>query len=309
MEMFWTVAAQVAIMFLLMGAGFLGYKIRLISQEGADQLTTVLLTFVTPCVILDAYQSEPDARLLSGLVAAFAVSLGIHFFTILLVTVLIKKEPRGFYKSERFGVVFSNCGFMGFPLAEAVMGEKGILYASAMVAVFNLLQWTYGRALMEGKTEMKSFARSFLNPNVLAVALGLLMLFLKIRLPSVIGAGVTYLGAMNTPLGMLIIGTFIARSNFIKSLGQKRIYLISFLSLAVVPLLCLAVLHFLPVDKEVVLICLLLAACPCAANTAIFAHRYTGDGLYATNLVVVSTLISAVTIPLFMLVMALTGIV
>src|SRR5690554_1429017 len=197
------VATQVLILFLLIAVGFVMAKIKWLDDNGVRQMTQLLLMIVTPCVIIDSFQMDYTSELMTGLVISTVSAIISHLVGIVLGKVLFKKRPESDRKILRFSIIFSNCGFMCIPLLYAVLGPIGVFYGSAYIAVFNIVQWTYGMILMTGDKNDINMRRALVNPGTIGMALGLFFFLLRIRLPEVPATVVSGLAALNTPLAMI----------------------------------------------------------------------------------------------------------
>ena len=105
---------------------------------------------------------------------------------------------------------------MGLPISQAVLGDEGIFYCSVILVPFNFLSFTQGAGLMRkrDKNEKFNFKKLLTNPGVLGVAIGLPLFLLQIELPVVIYAPVSYLADLNTPLAMVMFGTYLAAADW-----------------------------------------------------------------------------------------------
>ena len=126
---------------------------------------------------------------------------------------------------------------MAIPLQKALLGEDGVFYGAAYVAVFNLVLWSYGVMAMSGDRKALSARRLLLNPGVIGLAAGLLLFFTGIRLPAFLEAPVGHLAALNTPLPMLIVGFYLADADLKSAVRNKRLIASMGLRLLAVPLL------------------------------------------------------------------------
>ncbi len=305
MELAGILANQVVVMFLLLAAGMILYKIKMITEEGNRQLTGVVLYVVAPLLILDTYSMEYDAAITKNMLLGFLLSAVSIVLAIAVSNILRMKGKKGSISTERFTVIFTNCGFMGIPLAEAVFGSIGVVYCTTYLTMFNLFVWTYGLALMRGKSaEKKTFAarlKPFITPTMFCIALGLLIYFLRIPLPSQLKSAIGYIASMNTPLAMIVSGVYIAKSDIFGALRRGRVYAVSAVKCILVPLVTLVLLAPLPFDEELKTTILILSACPSAANGMLFANRFGGDETAASNAFTLTTLASVVCIPLLVM--------
>ena len=307
MELAGILANQVIVMFLLLATGMLLYKIKMITDEGNRQMAGVVLYVVAPLLILDTYSMEYDATITKNMLWGFLLSAISITIGILVSYVLKPGSKKESFPTERFTVIFTNCGFMGIPLAEAVFGAIGVIYCTTYITMFNLFVWTYGLALMRGKSsEKRSFKeriKPFLTPTMFCIVIGLLVYFLQIPMPKQLKSAVGYISSMNTPLAMIVSGIYIAQGDLLGALKKGRVYIVSAMKCLVVPFFMIFVLLFLPFDEKLKTTILILSACPSGANGMLFANRFGGDAKTASNVFTVTTIISILCIP-FMVVLS-----
>lgn len=291
---------QIAVMFILIIFGFFLYKKGVFSKRGCNQLSNFVLTAVCPVLIFVSFQKEFDEKLIKGLLIALAMSLLSHIVLGVLGAAVCNKRRGENAGVERFAVTYSNCAFLGIPLIEAVYGTDGIFYLTAYIAMFNILSWTHGIMTMTDKMNLKSAVNALKAPAVIATIAGMVFFFLQIRLPDIVMQPLNYIASLNTPLAMLISGMTIARSNLKAALKKPGIYLNCFLKLIAGPLLVMLLLIPFKADPVVANTILISAACPTATTTIMFAARYGKDSVYASEIFAVSTIASALTLPLVM---------
>lgn len=314
MELAGILTNQVVVMFLLLATGMVLYKIGLITDEGNRQMAGVVLYVVAPLLILDTYSMEYDATITKNMLLGFFLSAVSIIIGILVSYVLKVGSKEESFSTERFTVIFTNCGFMGIPLAQAVFGDIGVVYCTTYVTMFNLFVWTYGLALMRGKSagkrSWKEKIKPFLSPTMFCIAIGLLVYFLRIPLPRQVKSAIGYISSMNTPLAMLVSGIYIAQGDLLGALRKGRVYVVSAMKCLVVPFFMIFVLLFLPFDEKLKTTILILSACPSGANGMLFANRFGGDAKTASNVFTVTTIASIASIPLMVVVSEwITGVV
>jgi predicted permease len=296
------VAEQVFSLVLMMAAGFVAAKARVITAENRGVLTDIVLYISSPMLVVSSFQMQYSAELLRnmGAVALFAAaSMGAFYF---LGLICWPRKDEGKRRVLQQAMLFSNCGFMGFPVLQSLFGETGVVYGSVYVMVFTVFVWTAGIHIYSGKTG--SLRQVLLQPGLIAVAVGLLLFLFNFRLPAWAGKAVSGLGSTNTPLAMVIVGALVAEGNFrnvfrdwtVFAGAAARLILLPALSLGALWLLWSAGVGF-PVSSVVVSACILLTAMPVAANVAIFASMFKVAPQYAAQTVLVSTLLSVATIP------------
>ena len=142
------VAEKVLVMFLIMGVGYVCYKKRIITSRGAAQLTNLLLYIVGPCLIIAALQADSEGVSTGKILLTILLFLAGMIAVAAAMQLVFRRQTRARAGMLRYGAVYSNCGFMGLPLAQAILGSAGVVYASACVVAFNLLTWTHGYIIL-----------------------------------------------------------------------------------------------------------------------------------------------------------------
>ena len=293
---------QTLVLFILMAIGFAAGKTRVLDEAGGKGISRLLVNFILPALIIESMQRPftPELRNFS-----FEI-LGISFFSyavafplawLLVKAIGAKGGERG---AHAFGAIFSNCAFMGYPVIEAILGKEAIFAASIANIPFQLLAFSIGPYLLAktagGKAKM-GFS-SFITPAAIASVIGFALFMGGVSIPRPMGQALTILGDTTTPLSMILIGSIVSRMDFRSALGSLRLYATSLYRLALFPFLLFAILYALGFRGLLLSLPVVLAAMPVAANSAILAEAYGGDAETASSLVLVSTLLSLITIPL-----------
>ena len=285
---------QIAIMALLMAVGILLSRRGFLSPQGTKDLGAILLRIIIPCVIVKSYittysrERLLELALSAGLaLAAFILAMGIAY--------LVYGKRR---RIENFASAFCNAGFIGIPLAQAVIGDEGVFYMAASVALLNLFQWTYGVYIMTDRRDSISAKTIAKNPVVIALVIGIALFLSRLPVPGIVTSTLGYIAGMNTPVAMILMGTYMAKLPWRKLL-DKRAYGCVLLRLVLIPAAVLAVFWALPVSNQnVALAAYLAAATPVGANICVFAQQYDCDYEFSVVTVCLSTVLSIVTVPL-----------
>ena len=295
--MFQIVANQMVIMFILIMVGYMIRKVKLIDHSGSKALSNVLLLLVNPVLILNSFLTvEYDAAMVRNFLWTILFALITHVLGIIAARIMLPgHEPDTMI--ERYSAVYSNCGFMGIPIVQSILGAKGVFYITAYVVVFNFLTWTHGLLIITGDTSPKQLARGLRSPVMFTMLAGLICYFFRLKVPANIGTSLTYIAAMNTPLGMFVAGAALAETNPFTALKKWRVYVVAAAKLFVMPLLpMLVMLIFRPADTVYYTV-IVAAASPVATTCTMMALRYDRNYHYASQLYVLTTLLSILTIP------------
>ena len=305
MDLALTTAKQVAELFILIFLGYVLYKGKIIKEESKKTLSDILVNVVVPAMIINSYMTEFNSKMLSNLLKEFGYSILLIVLGIVmthLATLRSKPDGKGIV---RFACSFSNAAYMGFPLIRALFGEEGILYASAYVTVFNIFLWTLGYMYVNKKMAVKDLIKQLVTcPPIISVVVGIIVFVFDIPVPELIRTPVKMVGDMNTPVSMMITGATIAGSSFIVLLKNSRTWKAIFLRLLIIPLLSLLLMWGIGAHGMAAMIALILEACPAAALTTVFAIKFHHDENLAVGIVVLSTLLSIVTLPLYAFVLS-----
>ncbi|MBR4443305.1 MAG: AEC family transporter [Clostridia bacterium] len=290
---------QVVTLFLLIFTGALSVKTGILPKEAKSILANLLLYIVLPTMVVNSYLVEYSEEMSRSIGQAFLYSI-LAITVGLAVSVLVHRGGAGGVKPLcRFGGAFANAAYMGFPLIQALFGAEGLVYASAYVTVFNVFLFTVGVGLMSAENTPRSILKSILStPVIFAVIVGLRIYYLRIPVPKVLATTIGYLGSMNTPVSMMMTGMLIAACDMGGMLKNRQLWKTIAFRLLVIPAVCIALFMALGLRGPVAQVVLLLEACPVAAITSVFAVRYQQADDFAGALVVVSTLLSVVTLPL-----------
>ncbi|MGI6256187.1 MAG: AEC family transporter [Acutalibacter sp.] len=292
-----TVISKVGVMLLLIMVGYVVSKKGMLTERGTSEINTLLLQIVTPCLIVNSFLTSEGTLSVGELLLSVGTSALALVLSIVVSWGFFRKEPEGRQKVLRFAAIFSNSGFMGLPLVEGIVGSEGVMYGSFFIVVFNIFCWTYGFRMMSGGQKM-SLKVLLLNPGIIGLIFGLPIYFLRIPIPAVISEPVGFLSALNTPLAMLVVGSYIAKVELHSFVSDLAVYKASALRLLVAPGLFLLLLLVIRPEPNLFITNMIQASCPVAANTVLFAVQYKRDSTLASKMVAVSTVLSIITIPI-----------
>ena len=298
MEAMLTVVTKVAVMLIMIAVGYFITKKGMLTERGASEITSLLIKIVTPCLIVNSFIASHDDLELTELLLSVGVSALSIVISMAFSLITFRKELLERKKVLRFAVIFSNAGFMGIPLVQGIVGDKGVIYGSFFIVVFNIFCWTYGYSMMSGGGKM-NLKTVLLNPGIVGLVFGLPIYFLKLNLPAVIAEPVGFLSNLNTPLAMLVIGSYIAKVDLRSFVSDLSVYKMAFLRLVAAPAVYLGLLMLIRPEPDLFVSSVIQASAPVAANTVLFAVQYKCDSELASKTVAVSTVLSILTIPVF----------
>lgn len=298
LENFLTVGQQVVILYILIAIGMVCGKTKFLSDGAISGMTNFVLYVISPCVMIKAFQRPFESALAGAFFQAAAFAAVMTILSYILVRFTLHHSDKRRERVYRFAVLFSNCAFMGLPLEEALLGDDGLFFGAACLAVFILFTWTMGLLVMSGDRSLLSVKGLFLNPGIIGVVLGLILFFTSVTLPQVVSAPVEYLAALNTPVPMVIIGYHLSHARITPLLRDKRTWITIAERLIIVPLAGLALGLVCHMDATALLASMIVLCPPTAAVCTMFAALYKQDAELSVSLVSLSTLLSIFTMPL-----------
>lgn len=295
--MFQLIFVQLLKMLIIMIIGYACYKLKVVNQEGNKAVSNLLLMIVNPCLIITVYQTDYNASLVKGLLIAFAAACVSHIIAIIIARLLVPAKNNPDYYLDRFGSIYSNCGFIGIPLIHSVLGNSGVFYLTAYMTVFNLFSWTHGLSLLKGKCTAKQLKEGLLSPMFVATFLAVLLFFIRFRIPAAPLASMNYIADMNTPLAMMVAGFSVAQADLKGIFCNLHVYWVSLLKLLVIPVLIMLFLSVASIKHDVAYTTLIAAACPTATTITMMSIRYDRNYKYASEIFSFTTVLSMITIP------------
>ena len=301
-------ATQVVVMFLLMAVGFTAVKVKLLTEQGSAQLNKILLYIVTPAVMLNSFNRDFEwstfrelglCLLLYNIGTAIAIACAYIFV----------RGKGELSRAERFATIFPNCGFMGIPLIQAALGNEAVIFASCGVMSFQLQSWTFGQLMLSGGggSPKQIAKKAILNPGVIGSLMGMLLFCLPVTLPGPIASTVGHLANLNTPVAMVIVGSFVARADIKAALKGFGVWKVTALRLAIIPAIAIPFYMLIKAPYQPAMAAFIMTCCPVGALVCTFCNMvglHEGEK-HGSALVSVSTLLSVATIPLMMLTTAL----
>ena len=313
--MYLLVAKQLVIMTLLAIVSFVFSKKHGFGKKESEYLSNLLLFVISPCMIFSTLDIPFSRERLSVFIYSIIIGLtALLFMTAISFVLIHSKTDEGKKRDclDKLSFVYSNAGFIGIPLINGVFGAEGLFPLMGYLAVFNFLLWTLGYYIVNRKIGLVQVST---NPNIISILLGLIFFFLPFKTPDVIGQTIKYLGDLNTPISMIILGLLFA--DFKNSQGKTNVKIpyIRVVSIVLIRLLLLpvmlvglfkAILIFvvpafaLPLEavKHVMMIVFIAASCPIGMTVVNFAVIYDKDETYAGFLVSLSSVVCVLSLPL-----------
>lgn len=292
-------------MLILIIVGAVIKRIGIISETGQKNINDLVIYLVLPCNIVKSFMIDCDSEVFRQFALVLLISIGVQIVSVVIGKLLYSRKELGHRMSLQYGVICSNAGFLGNPVAEGLYGSVGLAMASVYLIPMRIMMWSSGIAVYTKSTNWKSICRKVLtHPCIIACVLGILLMGTGYQLPEVIEKPLTYIGNCNTALSMMVIGMILYGNNLLKMVDGK-VLCYCLMRLVIMPLLLLFVCQLLKMPSLVTGVCVTLTAMPAGATTSILASKYQANEFFATKLVLVSTILSMVTIPAWQMVLGM----
>lgn len=288
-------------MFILLAVGFVLYRVHFITDAGTKQMSDVVLYVANPILIAEALMRPFDAQVLIDALLVAGLMVVLVLVSIGIAYLCYRDLSQAHAAIGRFSVTFTNAGFVGIPLAQALLGSDGVFFISVANTVLTFGLWTYGIWLASGDASNVAPLKVATNPTIIAMAIGLLCFATSWEPPAIISQALDTLGSLNTGLVMLVLGAYLGQCNLKETLRSLDIYKACALRLLVMPLITLGLIvlagHVFTIDTAVAVTLVLCQGMPVAAVASLFAHQFGRDGDFGSGVVAVSTLLSMATLP------------
>ncbi len=288
-------------LFSLMILGLILARIGLVKKVNRDFLTDLVIQVTLPANIIKSFQMEFDGQILRNCMVVIVVAAAIQIGTYLLGMVLYNRFPDGRKKVLQYATICSNAGVLGNPIAEGIFGIEGLLYASVYVIPQRIFMWSVGLTYFTEAPDKKTLVKKIMtHPCIVSVIIGFILMITQFPLPGFLNLTIEKVADANTGLAMILVGTILAEIP-VRKLVDRQVAYYTAVRLFLVPLLVFIGCFMFRVDAFVTGVTVVLSGMPAASVTAVMAAKYGKDEVFATKCVVLSTLLSMVTVPVWCL--------
>lgn len=297
---FTSLLSTIATLALLLAAGVVTGKLKIVDEVSSAKLSSLIVKVGQPFLIINALIGlEPTPENIKSGFSILLLGLAIHTFMALLAHFLAK-PILGFdeQKLTEFGMLFTNCGFIGFPILEAIFGETGLFYGAFYVVSFHLFTWTWGIAILaRGRDDIKiTPKKALVNFGTIPSLIGIAIFLSGVRLPEFVIDFSGYVASLCTPISMLITGANLSRRGMKSMLTNPCVYLTNAVRLIVMPIAVTVVLWLIGVPDYMVVFGCVMSAMPTAAVITMFGEMYGISPGCAAELVGSTSLLSVATL-------------
>ena len=266
-------AEQIVELFLMILMGYVIVKLGLVTDDDSKILSKIVLYIVIPCVMINAFQIDCTPDKVQGMFLALVASV------VLQVLLLI---------------------------AVWMMGKEWVVFGCVFMAVQLIFMWTHGKYIISSGDRI-DWRKIVLNINMIAIFIGAVLFLLKIHLPEIVDGTLHAVGSTIGPVSMIVTGMLIAGMNLRDIFTNRRVYVVTFLRLLLVPVLALIILKISglvtwhPQGEKILLVTFLAVITPSASTITQMCQVYGGNSKYSSAINVMTTLLAIVTMPIMVL--------
>lgn len=293
---------QMIVLFAAILIGYLITKLGVMDKGANKVLSALIVNLANPLLILSSVMTDErmlsnlQVLLLTGVVAlCYAFMIGSSF---LIPRIL--RAPQNEANIYRFMYIFSNVGYMGYPVVSALFGPGAVFYVTVFVMLFQVLFWSYGVHLVKGESRFRFSLSLLKSPCIISALLAYVIYFSGMRFPAIVRESLSFLGDMTSPLCMLVIGCSLAQMPLKTVFTRWRVYLLALVKMIAVPLLAYGVLHLFVTNELILGVTIVILCMPVATNVPIICCQCGIDEDLGASGVFLTTLLSMATIPMMM---------
>lgn len=306
-----TVVASLIKVFVIVALGFWLRRRNLLSEKTITELTRLVITIVIPCFLFVRVYRQFSIEKLTQTYQMALFCVGIMLFGAGLsagVSILLRlSELRR--RSLIALSAFNNSGYLPIPLAYALLAgslaDRAVFYIAIYILVFSPFMWSWGVWLLARKSDLRTNTlKAIFTPPVIGILIGILCALkpfspVVARLDFLVGSAFI-VGEATIPLAMIIIGAILASISISKSIEPVNLVVVILIKLLIMPALVLVFIKVCKFEQVMGLVMLIEAAMPPAANLAIIAKNYGGDFAFISTTQLVTYILTAITLPIFL---------
>ena len=290
------------ILFMLIAVGTIASKKGIIKPENKGVLTDLLIYIFLPANIISSFNMKFTWEIFIKFLLVLLFACLTQLFCMILSRVMYNSVEERKRKVLQYATICSNAAFLGLPIVESIYGVEGVMYASIAMVPQRIVMWSAGiSCFTKAETPMKVFKRVALHPCIIAVYIGILYMVSPIKFPTPIEYTIKNIGNCTLSVSMILIGTMLGEVDDIKSIFSWLLVKYTLIRLFLIPFGGLVICYLFGLDYMSTGVVVLLSGMPAGSTTAILASKFDGDYIFASKVIVFSTIISVISISLWSL--------
>lgn len=305
------VIQQMIIIFILIGIGVLLYKKEMLSEMTSGQISGLIVNLTNPALLISSALQEGPKASMQELGTALCVDLAIYSILIAagLLIPRILRVPDGYHYSYQMLTVFGNVGFIGIPLATAVLGAECLIFVSIYNLLYNVFIYTFGISLLHRAAARQASARQeqgiaaenrwkkLVNIGTISAVATIVIYLGDFRAPAVLSSTLTYIGQSTTLLSMLVLGVSVAQMTIKDIFAHPKLYGFVLLRQILLPVGCIMLLRLFLDNRMLLHTTVLMLAVPAGNMPLMLSKQLQIDTDTISQGIILTTILGLVTIP------------
>ena len=291
-------------MFLCAVCGIIMKRRKILPDNAREVLTDLVMNLILPASIIHSFEVEFNMSVLRKFAIILIIAAAAQVISMVCANLFWNRQPENLKAVFQYGTQVSNAGFLGLPVTEGVLGAEGLMYASVFLIPQRIVMWTAGIAYFTRSTDWKgTFKKLAKNPCIVAVYIGFFLMLTQFKLPVMVESTLVKLAACTTPLTSILIGIMVADVDY-RDLVSPMMFVLVFVRQLLLPAVVFFGCVLLHIDPLLTGVSVLLVGMPVGSTSPILAAKYGGDYVFAGKCVILSTVLSLFTIPLWCFIMS-----
>jgi len=295
--------------FALMGVGMFAVRKGILIEKDTQAFTNLIFNITSPAMVLTSITGyfTKDTVLSSAVIPAFAILMSVISLGMAHITSKILKIHD---KSSRdiFSLTASFCNtvYIGLPIVMSVYGDSAAGYVFFYDLGSGLILWTLGVELASSESAKKDFKKALknlANPPLIALTIAITLVMMGIKIPNMIAKALNMLGDITIPLSMLFIGMSVAHIHISREIFDPKTVFSAMIRLVFSPIVIGILVYFIGIPVILKKVITIEAGMPIMMFTAILAKKYEKHPKFAAKVVMITTLLSMITIPIIVLIL------
>lgn len=295
------VLQKMGVISILVIIGIYLYKSEVVDNIVSKKISIIVMDICNPALILASILSGNITATHDDLITAMILG-AIFYLSLVLIGFIFPSIIKADSNNSRFYnvmTVYTNVGFIGIPVARAILPENAILYVIVCNVMYSLLFYTHGIVILSNGKEKMSIGKMF-SPGTIMAILALVVFWFNIKPPLIISNSITFIGNATVFLSMTLLGVNIARSEITKGLKNIRIWIYIVLRMILLPIFMFFSLKAINCDSVTILALCLMALMPIGNLPLIQAEKTGKDTSLLSSSIALTTVVSIFTITILM---------
>ena len=293
------------LMFLCAVCGIIMKRRKILPDNAREVLTDLVMNLILPASIIHSFEVEFNMSVLRKFAIILIIAAAAQVISMVCANLFWNRQPENLKAVFQYGTQVSNAGFLGLPVTEGVLGAEGLMYASVFLIPQRIVMWTAGIAYFTRSADWKGTCKKLVkNPCIVAVYIGFFLMLTQFQLPVLVENTLGKLAACTTPLTSILIGIMVADVDY-RNLVSPMMFVLVFVRQLLLPGLVFLGCTLLHIDPLLTGVSVLLVGMPVGSTSPILAAKYGGDYVFAGKCVILSTVLSLFTIPLWCFIMSM----